>query len=340
MVDLADAMPATPERRQLLEEALGILKSISPEPVAALAAVHNALGVYYWDSDDMNRAGSNYLESIALWNRLYPGGHPSSLEAMSNLGAVYSRQGDYRKSADQHSAAIEIQSKVIGAGSVQVAIGLGNLAVAQTYLGDFRGAEANFRQALEIMQKRYGGDHLQVANTIRNLGRILEIEGNYPEAVRQLQASASMFRRLQIDAAGIWNVESQLGVALLRAGRQTEGMTTLRTAVEQLRRLKPEGHYTLADSDIRLGWALLQLRSYKEAEPLFREGLNHRRQHLPAGHPAIAEAECGLAATRKFQNDARAESDLAACLPAFSAWALADPVDIANIRRIARSLVP
>jgi len=330
--NLGAALPVSDEQKRLLEQALSIRQSLGTGPTVGLASSLNALGVYYYRTGNLDQQERYFEETLSVLKKVYPEGHPASLAVEHNLAVVYVQQGRFAKAAERDAALIEIKSRLLGPEHPQVATGYGNLGTDLAQKGDYIKAEDSFRRALDLLVKLFGPEHAQVANATRNLGRIRQLRGDYAQASTLLRRGVELQGRAGNDEAVLWNSEAELGVVLFRLGQRREGLRKLTTAVEKLK-LLPSNAGALADSQVPLGYALLESGRVREAEPLFRQASAFRRAKLPANHPKIAEAECGLGWALAIEGRSReAEASLARHLPVLRSWGLADPVTVRQLQ--------
>lgn len=327
--ELGMTLPVSDESRTLLERALSIERALASGPSTGLASSLAALGRHHLLAGDLNPAERFFSEALAVLNQLFPRGHPAGLSAATNLATVYQRQGRFREAAELNAALIEVKSRLIGPESIPVAIGFNNLGTALAESGNHRKAEEAYRRALALYVKLLGPHHALVANTTLNLGVLRRLQGDYSEASRLLRHAIEIQRRTG-DEKALWTMEGNLAQILFRQGRRAEARRRLAAALEKVRALSPKGgDGAVADSQVRLGYALLESGAGREAEALFREALAFRRANLPARHPAVAQAACGLgAALASLGRSREGEELLARHLPAFRSWGLADPVHV------------
>ncbi len=329
--DLAGALnPEEPERTALGLEALAMRRRLSSGPDQEVASALNALAITRFDAGEFDEADRLYREALAILEAEKGADHPLVLLVKSNWAANLAAMGRHAEATVLNRQLLAARREIFGDESLQVALTLNNTAIGATLGNDLGGAERDLRQAVALWRKLVGEEHPQTANSRRNLGRVLELKGEYEEALRLLSEVASQAE----PGLGRDGIEGQVAVVLRRLGRMNEALPKLETVLESMSHRVPGGHPYVADAHVWLGDAYLAAGSPGPAEAHFREALAYREARLPREHPKIAEAGCGLGrALGALGRRAEARRLLRTCLPIYSAWGLAHFEEVEASRR-------
>jgi CHAT domain-containing protein/Tfp pilus assembly protein PilF len=224
-----------------------------------LGAGHFALG-------DLDRALRYYEQSLELAAAV--GDHRTRGNALGNIASVHKGRGDYALAAEYYERALETRART-GDRRGQAA-DLNNLGLVSEALGDLKGAEAHFRRALNL--NREDGRERAAANNLTNLanlatrrcryqtaldlyrdalaarletsdrqGEALDRQnlgllhlswGDYPAALRSLEASLAILQQLEMP---LWAAEVRGDIAAVH-----EAMGNLEAARSQLTRAMAE----------------------------------------------------------------------------------------------------
>ncbi len=213
---------------------------------------------------------------------------------------------------------------------------INNLAVTQANAGKLLEAESSFRASFETHHALFGEEHWRTRNTARNVGRVLEIQGRYEEALVWMDRANSMtVGRDAGDDAGEWLIRAQRAQVLFRLGRRDEALAEASAAVENLQqRPGRRAAWNLACARVLLGRMLVEAGRPGEAEATLAAALDYFVGDEPE-HARRAEASCELGRARVLQRG-RAEDRqrLRECLPVYRAWAMADREAVAAIEKL------
>lgn len=147
------------------------------------ASAHKNLGIYYYNLNDLDRAETEYLESMSL-NPVDPATH-------YNLGILHSDRNEYSAAREAYETAIKLDPEMSHAH-----FNLGNLHLAEK---NYTEAEGAFKKALSIDPEDLGARV--------NLGHIyFYVQGNLLEARRQYEDALKLkpdLARLKVNLAKI-----------------------------------------------------------------------------------------------------------------------------------------
>jgi tetratricopeptide (TPR) repeat protein len=338
MEDLSRVLNVTAEKRELLEKALAIRRSLTSNPTQGIASNLNALGYLAWAARDAARARSYFEQSLAVAERVLPAGHPFRFTVMGNLAVCYQHFGQFEQAERLHRTLIAERRRIVGGESHGVGTAYGNLGTLLARLGKHSEAEDAFRRALAILEKSLGPAHWEVANARRNLGMIRLLRRDPQSGLRMLHEAAEAYRKTEGELPGYWFMLGQEAVAKACTGRAAEAERQLRRVVAELAKVTVPS--AVDDSRAHLGFVLLQRGKAAEAESLFRVALKARNQRPAVDQQSVAEAECGLGAALHRQGKNEGRQLLQRSLSKFRAWGLANPYFVALVSRSSVQIFP
>ena len=231
-----------------------------------------------------------YERMIELLGALFPEGEerPPRLSSgiaqawtLNELANSYSLSGQPRRAVPLFEAAAALYEKL--ADKEGLATGLRNLARDQIRLGWLEAAGANLRRGIELCREIK--DERQEAVGHQEFGRLLNFEGRFSEAGRELGASTTYWQK----------IGDQQGVCLDEAYRALLGLlrSDPKAALEAARESRRLADVKSVERDIiraewLLGWAHAALGEATAAEPHLNEALTRcRRINLVELEPSI-----------------------------------------------------
>jgi tetratricopeptide (TPR) repeat protein len=174
---------------------------------------------------------------------------------LSSLGFAL-RFEDPDKAFEYLQRALDIQRQVHTAEHPTVAIALESIGVAHWAQRQLVEAESYLRQSLVMKQKMWGKEHPNIISSLSNLGRLLNEQGRFAEALPlcdrafRLAEQAGMLDGIQAGDARLCAGESYLGLQ-----RSSEAQKALEQAIEMLLPIAGSQEY-LADGRFNLARAL------------------------------------------------------------------------------------
>jgi len=174
----------------------------SPDPILAQSTHNIAKSEFYLN--EFEKARDHYLQTLAIYDALYPWGDPRSAEAArttDHLGSTYVKLGEYESALDMYIRSRDLREQIYGAGSLQVAMSDNSIAWFHVQQGDYETAEPIYRRALSTLQglEESISKPLWVARAMHSLGNtLIELE-QYDEANQMLTGSLSLKSELLSD---------------------------------------------------------------------------------------------------------------------------------------------
>ena len=318
--------------RRSLEVRRAALPADHPDLAESLASV----GRYHYERREYERARDLWREALTIFRKPEDRRHPLNIAIRSDLASVLGHLKAAEEAEALQREAIEIGRQVLGPESATVANLLNNLATTQANAGKYLDAESSFRASFETHRALFGEEHWRTRNVARNVGRALELQQRYAEALPWMDRAAVRSRD-GADADGLgWSlIRAQRAQVLFRLGRHDEALAEASAAVDTLER-STDGRaaWRLATARVLLGRMLVEAGRPREAEPALTAALDHFvGDETELGRRA--EASCELGRARVLQGG-RAEDwqRLRECLPTYRAWGLADREAVSAIERL------
>lgn len=246
-------------------------------PFVAIAT-HN-LGVALAQAGDYQPAEQAHRDALALWQRLFPGGHPEIARSHEALGRVLARQGRWAEADSAYGRAIALWQARTGPNDSQLATMQANRANLHFFAGDFAAAAEAYSEAVRIFAAN--DQAVLLGAGLRNLG-IIQMEAGDLRAADTLLASALTLRRQLNGDVHTAVAETHGAIAGLRnlEGRHRDAEAEARLALERYAQLIPEDDRLVFNTRLQLGIALAGQRRYAEA-----------REHLETVYARFAETE-------------------------------------------------
>jgi tetratricopeptide (TPR) repeat protein len=259
------------EAIRLAREALEILgRGGGDDPDLARGLNNHAL--FLKGRGDVSFAEELYRASLAMKIRLLGDGHEDVARGKHNLAAVLRAQGKYDEAEKLYRESLTLKGELYGKASPEAAMTLNSLALLLKDRDDLEAAERMLREVLEIRRRVYGSEHDRVGKTLINLGSVLRLRESYDEAETRYDEAMQIFSPSGKESSNVANVLRHQALLRLAQGRAEEAEDAARRALEVYRRVKPEGHWRIAEAESVLGACLLVLGGDEEGVPLLRRG--------------------------------------------------------------------
>ena len=257
-----------------LEEAeelfVTVLRLQEGEPESPFMAItlHN-LGVLRANQSDLEGAERFHRDALAMWRRIFPGGHPEISRSLEQYARVAQEQGQWTAADSLYREAIDEWALLYGDAHPHLASIWANQANLRYRMGEFQNAAAAYREAIRVW--RTIGDEQTIGVGLSNLGVIERERGAY-ESSDTLLAEALAIRRdlyddphtdiaLTLNAtAGLRNLQSRFG----------EAEALAREAMSQYDELLPPEHSAHRGPQQVLGISLVSQGRFSEARPILQ----------------------------------------------------------------------
>ncbi len=271
-----------------------------PEPRLAIA-IHN-LGVVLADQERYDEATAAHQEALAVWQRLFPQGHPEIARSREAMARVLERQGRWTEADSLYREAIARWSVLYGDGTSHIATIRANQANLRYFAGDFAAAAEAYRDGIRIW--RANDERVLLGAGLRNLGIIERERGDLASADTLLAAALTLRREingeLHTDVA-----ETHTAIARLRnqQGRHAEAERHAREADRQFRQLLEPGHRLTQGAHLELGVALAAQERFDTAQGVLHPVYESFRRTRPETDPGRGRAALWLGITMAGRGD-------------------------------------
>ncbi|MBI4752510.1 MAG: tetratricopeptide repeat protein [Acidobacteria bacterium] len=257
----------------------------------------NRMGDYlYFRSARYVETESLLLETLEIYQKGLPAGHPYIATSLNNLALVYQSQGRSGEAEPLYLEALEMRRKGLPAGHPDIANNLNNLGTLYKSQGRYGEAKPLYQEALEIDRKGLPSGHPSIATDLNNLAGFYESQGRYGEAEPLYLEALEIYRKgLPAGHPLIATNLNNLAALYDSQGRYGEAEPLYLEALEIRQKSLPAGHPDIASSLNNLATLYYKQGRCVEAEPLYLEALEMRRKGLPASHPDIATSLNNLA---------------------------------------------
>ncbi len=292
-------------------------------------------------------------ESIDMFHRLFPSGHPNLGLALNNMAWLLREQGKLDEAEPVFIEALASHRRFgtdAGVGEAQTLINLAQLARAKS---DLTLAESRAREAVDTLSKSFPDGHMVTATALSDIGVTLRERGRFEQAAESYHQAAQLQRRLvgPSHAYLIISLGGE-GECLAAVGRAAEAVALLREALRIAVGQKPENVAKVMASRLVLAAALADAGTpelAREATDLARECLDYYVANLKPDHWRLPVTR-GLAAYSTAMASALiadpqerraifAESSAGALQAAHEVWALGDRLPKDSRRVIVASTI-
>lgn len=165
----------------------------SAQALRDLAGSHNNLGSLLQAQGNYAQAMPHLRQAVAMFEKLYPKGHPDLALGLSNLGFLLHAQGAHAAAEATYQKALEVH-KALPALIAATPEGKQRLSQTLNYLGllfedqdQYVKAESYFRKALALKEECYPkqgfpGGHPDLALGLSNMGFVIHAKADYAQA--------------------------------------------------------------------------------------------------------------------------------------------------------------
>ena len=321
---------------ELWRRSLEIRRAALPAGHPDLAESLSSIAGYHYSRREYPRARDLWREALAVFSRQEDRRHPINIAIRSDLASVLGVLNRHGEAEALQLEAVDIARQVLGPESATVANLLNNLGTIQAIAGKHLDAERSFRASFGTLHSLYGESHWRTRNAARNVGRALELQRRYAEALSWMDRSNIMpVGRDPRDDFGVKLIRAQRAQVLFRLGRRDEALAEASAAVGALERWADRrAAWALASARVLFGRMLVESGRPREAEPALAAALAYFVADEPE-QARRAEASCELGRARVLQ-EGRAEDRqrLRECLLIYRNWGLADREAVAAMEKI------
>lgn len=229
----------------------------------SIADAKHILGEAYFVLEDMDKASSNFLESLTEYKKLKH--HRGTGETTSGLGKVAYKKGEVSAALTYFSEALTIFE------NINYENGLPGLYINIAILYD---EQNNFKQALEYYNKALNmaikiEDDASVAAAYTNIGGIYGVMGEFKKAIDAIEKSIEIKKKLG-NKKGLAVAYNNLGATYYEMKDLNKAYTCFQQAYDLYIDMNDE--IGIFPSCNNVGSVLLETNRVKEALPFFEKG--------------------------------------------------------------------
>ncbi len=159
---------------------------------------------------------------------------------------------------------------------------LNNLGAVLRQMGKGDESLAVQREALTARETLHGAGSLQAAESHNNIASALFVKGDFDGAIGEFRTAIALREKLlRPDHPLIVRAKSNVGLALVRAGRPAEGAVPLREAYESWNGAFGHLHAGRVAAGTSLAEAHRRMSEFDASVTLLREVLSWQREHTP-----------------------------------------------------------
>ena len=226
---------------------------------------------------------------------------------MDTVGTVYMGLGLYAKAREMLDSSIATRRELKDADPLALSLALEHRADLLTLQAQYEPAEKDYRYAMAL-QVRLADDlegQAEAARTLHGLGILLEQQGKYVEADRELREALARQRALYGDNhAEVARTLKDLARVMDKSGDLKGAIPLMRSALATQRQLAGTApDPALAETINDLALLVEESGGYEESEKLYREAIEMKRRLYGDKHPEVAMGLNNLAAAFQDQGD-------------------------------------
>ncbi|MBK8916157.1 MAG: serine/threonine protein kinase [Phycisphaerales bacterium] len=262
--DLRGAAAVMEESIELLRRTRGSEHKDVAKLLGNLAALRRAAG--------QSKAAVELLREALRIQALRMGeDHHDTLATRENLATVLIDVDGESEAIPLLREAVEQRRRDPDTDPAKLAGTLATLASALQFQGEAEEAERLAREALELQRRTYGKPTARDAEVLVTLGRLAQAAGDHERAVTEFEVALRLVRA-ELPESHWWPamLETHVGDALLKAGRDAEAETRLRSGYETLVKATSPGN-RMARSTARQLSKLLERQGRADEAAEWRE---------------------------------------------------------------------
>jgi len=232
------------------------------------ATIRNNLAGLYFDSGELDKAESLFLEALDINRRVLGDEHLHVAHALNNLGVLYSEMNRLDEAEKMQAEAYEIYRSCVGALNRHTATSLNNRGSILVDRGRYNEAGPLLAEALRIRQSVLPPTHPEIAATMNNLARIELGKGRLDAAERLIRESLCIEEAsLPPTHLQIARTHSLLGQICAATDRPDEAIAEYRMALAIFSATRPDTDIHIIQLRIGIGRLLEAIGRYDEATP-------------------------------------------------------------------------
>jgi len=263
------------------------------------AVVRQAIGQTYLQLGEYEKGQSQLEKSVGEFQRIHPGDHPDTAEAMAALAEVLreSRQSEAALPVAREALAMKRRLSA-GQDSAELATSISNVALCIKQggagpEGSMEECETLNREALAMFRRIHKDQpHDDLSMSLNNLAMtIWAVRRDLPEVEKLLREALDIQRQLRaVPHPFLANALQNMADLLKAKGDQQEAALVLREAVEVHVAVLGPDHERVGETMNNLAIIEKNLGHYDLAEPLYLRSIEIRRKFWGERHQTVAES--------------------------------------------------
>ena len=233
------------------------------------------------------RAADLYDTVLAVYQRVLPADHESTLTTWQDIAWEVAQQGDYARAEAMYRGVLETNTRVLGSYHISTLAARHEVARVQARRGNAVQAETTLREILEDETRLLGAEHPATLVTGHEIARIAAELGDYPRAEEAYRDVADAKARvLGADHPSTLASRHSVAWVVTQRGDLPRAEALYRSVVKARRRVLGANHPSTLASRHDIAWITARQGDYTGAEKLFREILRAKTHVLGADHPS------------------------------------------------------
>lgn len=220
----------------------------------------------------LSEAESFQIEALKSQRRVLGDEHPNTIISINNLAALLEAQGKLQDAETYYHEAIETCRRVLGVEHPFTIVMIHNMGLLLKSQGRLDDAVPYYREELDIRLRLHGGGHPDSIKSMHALAILLELGNRWSESEELWRLQLGVARTEQADGgARLGSVLIRFGMNLIEQDRYADAQIMLEECLEIRRRLMPEGHWLIWNTQSLLGHTLTKQAKFVQAEGLLVE---------------------------------------------------------------------
>jgi serine/threonine-protein kinase len=258
-----------------------------------LAEVRRTIGYTYYNLELYDKGEPLLRSALKTFKETLGENHEATASCMKELGELLAYQEKYDEAIPLLHKSMETFSRPPAQDASNFVNAKYALAQAFYFKGDLKTAESLYREVLDYALKNLTEDDPLVADASHELGNLVR-DRDYEDAIALYRRSIKIVRPFPEKRMNLATGLSNLGLALINAGRFDEAEPVLRESYSMRREIFGENNASAAIVLAHLSRVSYARGAYPQAETEARQAVSVMEKTLPKGHRNLAPAYVSL----------------------------------------------
>jgi serine/threonine protein kinase len=260
------------EAFEIKQQTLEVLTDHYGDEHPVVATTRNNLAVSLHTQGKYDQAEVLYRSALKISERLLGSNHVSVGDHLSNLGRLLMDQGRFVEAEPFVLRAVQMRRDTVDENHFHRIAAEINLASLLRGLGELDESIVLYRASHARLESLLGSEHVATARAQSLLGQALHQSGELPEAETQL--TAALRKQEEQGAKELVVAESLISLGAVLGDRNlgVQAEALLRRGLGLRLDSRGEGDWTVAEAQVELAGALIQLGELDEAAALLESG--------------------------------------------------------------------